>query len=91
MHSSGRLSTAPQVGGHCCRTQEGTRRSVWMANEPPDLERVPPIPLRMDTSSRSDLMAASAQMETHSAVVSWEGSISFHHWKQGEFRESCAF
>ena len=26
VHSSGRLSAAPQVGGHCCRTQEGTRR-----------------------------------------------------------------
>ena len=44
VRSSGRLSAAPQVGGHCCRTQEGTRRFAAESGGAPrcvDGERTP--------------------------------------------------
>ena len=129
----------------CCRIQEGMRRfateSGGAPREPPDVDRVPPIPSQEQhicdwlssrnsrlrnvlefgdyrtVSKLSSLLAegcgrlaslgATESMDTISVqdrfdgsidhrwgceapLSSWEGSISFHSWKPGELRESCA-
>ena len=71
----------PDVSAHCCRTQEGDdlrpevdgRSGVWMANKPPDVDQVPPIPVQEQhmhdwLSSRNCELGNALEFGDHSTI-----------------------